>query len=535
MGWFRRKPKAEERAAGDFGTAHVIERWSQVSMSDSGVVVTPDKALEVTAIAGAVQLIATTCATLPIDVYNDAVSPPAKVETAWQDALLDQPDTRRSGFDWWSDLFSHVEVFGNAFAVKVRSGREVVELLLLDPSTVQVSAAGRELRYVALGADGRRVAVPAEAMLHVRGWSPRGSALGESPLSRHIRVVGRDLARDEFEARFLKNSARPDVVLQFPRELTRDQAQEFLTLWNDNHQGVSNVGKAAAAGGGSTVTTIPAALKDAQFNEGAIRSVEDVARMFGIPKRFLGLDDATSTVEEDSRRLLRFCLLPRLKRAEAALKADVDLFGGYGWCPKFDTSELQRADAATEAEVLHKLVQVGMLLPDEARARIGLGPLPNGQGQIVQVTPVGGAPNDTPTPEPVEDDGDEEQEGRVRRGDVEVRRAEVAVMRGLMDLSERIEARVGDAQPPVVNVTVPAPVVNVTVPEQPAPVVHVAAAEVVLPAPIVNVPEIVVPAPIVNVAPAKVTVSVPAPPAHKSVKVRRDGMGNIVELDVRDD
>jgi hypothetical protein len=43
--------------------------------------------------------------------------------------------------------------------------------------------------------------------------------------------------------------------------------------------------------------------------------------------------------------------------------------------------------------VQHFRIQNGSELVDEARADNGRPPLPNGAGQIPQITPVGGAPN----------------------------------------------------------------------------------------------------------------------------------------------
>jgi hypothetical protein len=49
-------------------------------------------------------------------------------------------------------------------------------------------------------------------------------------------------------------------------------------------------------------------------------------------------------------------------------------------------------------------VQAGIWLPDEARANDGLNELPGGIGRVVQVTPVGGAPNDSGPPPAPQDD-----------------------------------------------------------------------------------------------------------------------------------
>jgi hypothetical protein len=73
---------------------------------------------------------------------------------------------------------------------------------------------------------------------------------------------------------------------------------------------------------------------------------------------------------------------------------DRDLFPNRKRYPRFDVSELLRADWATTASVIHQLKQVGTITANEGRAYIGLPPrreVPG--GDVLQVTPVGGAPN----------------------------------------------------------------------------------------------------------------------------------------------
>jgi hypothetical protein len=117
----------------------------------------------------------------------------------------------------------------------------------------------------------------------------------------------------------------------------------------------------------------------------------------------LGAGDQLN-VEQDTKRFLSFGLQSRLGRIQAAVRRDRDLFpAGTGLYPEHYTRNFIRLDAATEAEVRHKDVQSGVLLPDEARAELGLPPLPDGAGAIPQLTPVGGAPN--PLTQPVGTNG----------------------------------------------------------------------------------------------------------------------------------
>jgi len=103
----------------------------------------------------------------------------------------------------------------------------------------------------------------------------------------------------------------------------------------------------------------------------------------------------TST-EHTADTFMRFSLTPRMRRIERAFAADRDLFPDRALYPRFDTTEFTRGDTATMASKVHQLVQVGVLSPNEGRAEIGLPGHPD--GDALQLTPVGGAPNPTPPP-----------------------------------------------------------------------------------------------------------------------------------------
>jgi HK97 family phage portal protein len=133
-------------------------------------------------------------------------------------------------------------------------------------------------------------------------------------------------------------------------------------------------------------------MEDAQFVEGQRFRVEDVARIFRLPRSSLNAEDQ-GDIEQETLRLLTFGIGPRLSRIASAVRADLDLFGDTNLYPEHNVDGLVRTDAATKDQIYHQKVQDGRLLVDEARAEEGLPPLPDGAGQVPQLTPVGGAPN----------------------------------------------------------------------------------------------------------------------------------------------
>jgi phage portal protein BeeE len=126
----------------------------------------------------------------------------------------------------------------------------------------------------------------------------------------------------------------------------------------------------------------------------------DMALITGVPEWLLGGATPNSkpiSPEHEMQRWMYTGLGPRLARIESAINADPDLFGAGADYAGFDTADVIRGDLTTEADIAIRKVQAGIWLADEARSRDSLGPLPDGAGQIVQITPVGGAPNANPS------------------------------------------------------------------------------------------------------------------------------------------
>jgi HK97 family phage portal protein len=392
-----RGPVQHQRVAGEWGDSS-IPSWSSTSLSSGGVVMTQEKAIALSAVTQAIRQPAVLAAGLPLDVYDVSQDRKARTLSAgkWQNALLDHPDTTRSGFDFWSDLHTHLGSVSNAVAVKIRDGGRVVELILLDPTriTLKVDPKTRARTYCFHRVDGGEVQIPGSEILHVRGWDDNGSPWARSPVQRHAATLAKTVGRQDYVERYLANDAAPGMVFMVPGPITREQAREYLDMYNEEHR--RNPGKPAMMGGGMDVKDFPISLKDLQYIETEEFAVSDVARVFDWPPEMLGRETERPFVEIMAWTV-RIHLMHRLQRVEAALGDDPDLFGATSkFRPYHDVSELLRGDAATMATVFHQLRQVGVITANEARIPLGW-PAIDG-GDELQETPVGGAPNAGATP-----------------------------------------------------------------------------------------------------------------------------------------
>ncbi|MBA3843435.1 MAG: phage portal protein [Actinobacteria bacterium] len=356
------------------------------------------------AVTACVQFASSAVAVLRMRVWTGDGSTLRRVSGAWQARLLaGAPNDAQTDFGFWETIEESLCYRGNSYVWKMAGpdGR-VSQLYALHPDQVSATLVGREPRYTVRVGDGfldpigkgrGSYEVPQGSILHIRGFGDGGYLVAPSPITRHRQMFDAAGAQIDYEASFYRRGARPSMVVTLPGQADALQRAAARAQVQEVYGGPQNAGKAIVLGSGETVTPISLTQDDAQYIEARKLSIAEIARVFSVPVSLV-TGEQSRTPEQERERWLSFGLRPRLARIEAAFRADPSLFGrGARVFPRFDTNGEVHGDVATETARLVTLVQVGVMTPDDARAELGLDPLPNGQGQIPQLTPVGGSPN----------------------------------------------------------------------------------------------------------------------------------------------
>lgn len=397
--WSKPKPVREERGA-EWGSSAIplpgMGAPGPGFFSFTGRYVSAETAMGLPAVGASVRLISETIASLPMVVYvGDGPNRKRATASPTYALLHDRPNMDQSAFEFWGDVSSCIETTGNAFVQKIKARGRVEELHVIDPNYVRVyrDPDTREKRFDVM-VDGKKVDNLTTAdVLHIRGYTIRGGLVGISPIAEHRHALGVSLAAEEFAGRAYANDATPGLAIKVPGNLGRQQALEMLQVWTSTHGGIENARKPAVLTNGADLEKISMTLADADLIAAMQFNVEQVARIFRIPPGLLGvLNPATKqTAEEESLRFVRYCLMPRLRRIEMALRVDPDLFPNANMQPEWLVDGLLRADTATRYAAYVQARQAGWLSANEIREMENLPPVDG--GDEVQQTPVGGAPN----------------------------------------------------------------------------------------------------------------------------------------------
>jgi HK97 family phage portal protein len=345
--------------------------WSAVTgaRGPAGVSVTPETAMQVSAVWACVRLISETIATLPLGMYERSASGkrPAP-QHPLHFVIRDQPNSDSAASVYWEATVSAMLLRGAGRAEKLMIGGRVVGLQFLNPNRLAVSRGSdgrKEWRYTE--EDGRQRVIPRERIWEIPGFTLDGKN-GVSVIAYGAHVFGGAIAADRAAARTFSNGMLQTVYYKIAAFLKPNQRDEF----RQNVLGSVERGETPLLEGGTDVGTIGINPADSQLLESRGFSVEEVCRWFRVPPWMVGHTEKSSSwgtgIEQQMIGFLTFTLAPWLKRIEQAIAKDLmtppDRARFY---PKFSVEGLLRADSAGRAAFYTAMVNNGVLTRDEVR------------------------------------------------------------------------------------------------------------------------------------------------------------------------
>ena len=365
--WFRK----EDRAI-SFQTVWGSGNDFEISNS-AGAVINQKTAFEVVSFWSAVSLISDTIATLPIDSYirQDGNRRPYRPRPAW----VDQPDVDLTRQAHYQQVLVSLLVAGNSYTRIFRnSNGDVVNLVVLDPMTVDVrrSALGRKIFVV----QGEEKALTSDDIIHITDLIAPGALVGMSRVDHLKEALGLSSAMQSFAARFFGQGATTQGIIEFPGNLTPDQAKNLRDGFDSAHRGFRRAHKTGVLSGGATYKQTTVAPDQAQMLESRRFSVEEIARAFNIPLSFMGIPGTQSyaSVEQNAIQFVTHTLRPYIEKLEWAYSRllPVEAF------LKFSVEGLLRGDFNSRISAYSTGLQSGFMSVNDVRRLEDLSPAEGG-------------------------------------------------------------------------------------------------------------------------------------------------------------
>lgn len=379
--------RKEKRSSLSNPQAWLVDMFTGGTKSATGVNVTPDRALQASAVHACVRVLSETIASLPLHVYKRLDRGKEKATDHYLYPILhDAPNSEMTSFEFRETMMGHLCLRGNAYAEKVydRAGR-IKELWPLNPDRVTVARdkTTKQLVYtVTIPDEARKVELNSDRILHIRGLSGDG-IIGYSPIRLARESIGLSLATEEYGARFFGNGSRPGGVLEHPGKLGTEARKNLKTSWEEMHKGLEQSHRIAILEEGLKWHQIGIAPEEAQFLESRQFQAVDIARIFRVPPHLVGILDRStfSNIEQQSIDFVVNTIRPWLVRHEQAYKQrlfdvdDVDHFA------EFLIDGLLRGDIQSRYTAYSVGRQNGWLSADDIRELENMNPLPDGQGK----------------------------------------------------------------------------------------------------------------------------------------------------------
>ena len=403
-------PDKETRIAAALGSHHALQIGRT---SHAGRSVTQENALELSAVWACVRQTAQTIASLPFALYErQADGSRAPLDDRLAEVLTVSPNARQTALEHWQGQIAWMLCNGNAYAERITTGPNLTALEPLPALLVEPVQSGDGRVSYAYHDRGRREVLPAEKVLHVRGFG-FGGLKGLSAIRYGVQSLGAGLAADETAARTFANGMSTSGFLkagQMLDEAQREQLQRMLLEYVSS----ANAGKVLVLEGGMDFQTAMLNPEDAQLLETRRFSIEDVCRWFGVPPIVIGHAAEGQTmwgsgVEQILIAWMSQGLNPVMRSFEAAIRKTLIGPARRRVYAEWNREGILQMDAKAKAEFLRYMVNAGIMTPNEARSKLNLPKLPGGdtllvQGAMIPLETLLAQPPGAPRPAPAKED-----------------------------------------------------------------------------------------------------------------------------------
>jgi HK97 family phage portal protein len=342
---------------------------------------------------------------MPVKVWNINSDGTRTLNTDhWLNKLFAQPNQYQTRNEFFETVMINFDLHGNFYGLKTaRANGQLTSILPIMAHQVEVHASSdlaSERNYIVTRG------VIKENFSQKSIWHvplmPSNGLVGLSPLQAAARTMGIGIAAEDRVETLARNGFKPTGVLMIDKVLKPDQRAQIRGQFDDLQEGKGDPLKVLEAG--MKYQAISMNPKDVQLLETRKFSVEDIARFFDVPSVLINDTSATtvwgSGISEIKEGFYTLALQPVLEKLEASIKRwllspverdkmDVE----------FDFSRFLRGSESTRTSTLVAAISGLLHTIDEARAKEGLPPLPDGKGAVMyaqsQMIPIGSAAPET--------------------------------------------------------------------------------------------------------------------------------------------
>lgn len=258
---------------------------------------------------------------LPTSLYRAGDDKEVASDHPAHKLLRFKPNPWQTPMEFKSQMQLLLETEGNAYARIIRAAGRPIHLIPFEKGKVDAKLGSNwRMQYRCSTENGGEITLDQEDILHVRELSFDG-VLGLS--KRRLSTEVFELA--EQAQRAASNVFRTGVMaggaIEVPNALSDQAYDRMRTSIKEDHSGAENVNSWMIAEEGAKVNRFGSTASDAQQLESRNHQIEEVARLYGVPRPLLMMDDTSwgSGIEQLAIFFVQFTMTPRFTAWEQAL------------------------------------------------------------------------------------------------------------------------------------------------------------------------------------------------------------------------
>lgn len=360
--------------------------------TDSGLVLTDERAMGLSAVWSCVRLITETVGGLPLHVYER--TPDGRRETEEHylyDLLKVAPNAFMSPLEFREAMTMQLALWGNSYAAIERDSQGVpISLMPLRSDRVTPIREAGTVTYHYHMQDRDHVFAK-ESVFHLKGFSVDG-LIGLSPLAYARNTMGISASADKFASKSFSANGRPHGYITVDRMLTPDQRNRLSEIYQSASVDDTQTWVFEA---GAKYNAISMPPDDMQMLESRQFQLGEIARIFRVPSYLINDTEKSTSwgtgIEQQNLAFLTYTLQPYLSRWESTVSnALMDRTARRRYFVSHNVEGLLRADSAARATFYATAAQNGWMSRNEIRKKENLPPVDGGDELTVQVnlTPV---------------------------------------------------------------------------------------------------------------------------------------------------
>jgi HK97 family phage portal protein len=366
-----------------------------------GVSPAANAALASAAVWACCRLISTSLASLPVDLFKLTPTGKQKATTHPLYMLLTQsPNPMMPMQQWIQPTLLGLLLFGNAYTWVDRINGEVVGIWPLNSARVSmVLNLDGTFSYYYSDMRGKFNIFTDADIIHFRMFTLDGY-FGLPVLIYHQMTLGLAAASTTYATALYNNGGFPGGVLEYPGQLKPPQVDRIRQSWSDIHSGPSNAGRIAILEEGMKYTPIGIPPEQLQYIQEQKFSVEQIARIFGVPPHLIGsMDKPTyASVEQQSIEFVRYTLLPYVRCLEQGVDKAMVPEPEMSW--RFNLNAFERGDVKTRYDSYAVGRNWGWLSANDVCTSEDLNTFEGGDAHLTPLNMVAVEPGQQPPPPP---------------------------------------------------------------------------------------------------------------------------------------